>query len=249
MSQPPPCDPFAHHPELRDKVRDPLGSGFRTLTLASLQTQMDDLGLPGGWWYSDADREAMRQAFLATLPPGDLWVFAYGSLMTDPGIVFSEVRRATLPGHRRRFILRDVYGGRGTPEAPGLMAALDTAGPQDLCHGLAFRISADLAAAETKVLWQREMIAPCYRPVMIGAEVGTATVPVLAFLADHQSGMIAADISRAEQIRLIATGSGFLGTSLAYLENIDRQFEALGITDPDTEELLAEVRRYNLPSG
>jgi hypothetical protein len=70
---------------------------------------------------------------------GDLWVFGYGSLIWDPALEFAEVRRAFAPNHRRRFILEDIYGGRGTPNGPGLMAALDDG---DGCNGLCFRIAA-----------------------------------------------------------------------------------------------------------
>jgi cation transport protein ChaC len=68
--------------------------------------------------YDDDTREGLRRAALAG-HEGDLWVFGYGSLIWDPALEFAEVRRAFAPNHRRRFILEDIYGGRGTPTAPG----------------------------------------------------------------------------------------------------------------------------------
>ncbi|SMY06189.1 gamma-glutamylcyclotransferase [Flavimaricola marinus] len=242
------ADPFAHHPELRDLIKDPLTSRFRELSLDHVRMLMDEHGLQGGWWYSNEEREALRAAFMPELTGGDLWVFGYGSLMTDPGLLFAEVRRATLPRHARKFILRDENGARGRPEAPGLMAALDTAGDEDVCEGLAFRIRAELVEQETEILWRREMIAPGYHATIVPARIGGLDVPVLAFLADHDADVIVTDISRAEQIQMIATGKGFFGSSQEYLENIDRQFAALGIVDPEVADLLRDVRTHAAPS-
>ncbi len=235
-------DPFAHHPELRDRITDPAGSFFRTLDLTALAEMMDQLGLEKDWWYSDAERESGRRAFLSSLPDGDLWVFAYGSLMSDPGFHFAEVRRAHLPGHARRFILYDTHGGRGTPDRPGLMAALDQAANGTGCAGLAFRIEAARIEAETERLWQREMIAPCYLPVMVPALTDGSPQTVLAFLADHSADPIHPELTFDQQVRLIASGTGFLGSSRDYLEKIDRQLCALGIDDPDVTDLVSAVR-------
>lgn len=49
------------------------------------------------------------------------------------------------------------------------------------------------------------------------------------FLADHESDMIRGDLSRDEQVRYAATGTGFLDCSHDYLENIARKFAAFGI--------------------
>lgn len=187
-------------------------------------------------------REASRRATLAG-HAGGLWVFAYGSMMWDPAIDFVEVRRAWLPGHVRRFILCDVHGARGTPEAPGLMAALDQG---EGCHGLAFRIPTERVEDETRNLWAREMSLPSYVPQTLPTDLDGESVLALAFLADHGADMIRGDLTREEQVRYLATGTGFLGTSREYLETIARQFAALGIDDPEVTALLADVRAFAL---
>ena len=101
---------------------------FRNLYAASLGKDVPNSSPPDPKRRSAEAREASRRVTLAS-HTGDLWVFAYGSLMWDPAMDFTEVRRAWLPGHARRFILCDIYGARGTPEAPGLMAALDWGEP------------------------------------------------------------------------------------------------------------------------
>ena len=76
-----------------------------------------------------------RAAFLAQRNDQDLWIFAYGSLIWDPAFYFEEVRVAKAPGYQRSFCLRSEIG-RGSPEKPGLMVALDHGSE---CQGLAFR--------------------------------------------------------------------------------------------------------------
>lgn len=231
-------DPFALHPNLRDLILDSATSEFRSLTTAGVAERLQSNGMSTDWLRSDTEREALRRAFLKG-HSGDLWVFAYGSLMWDPALHFSQVRRAHVPGYARRMILRDINGGRGTPEAPGLMAALDH-GPEG-CDGLVFRLDADRVEAETTVLWQREMIGHAYSPAMVPATTRDGPVTCLTFIADHTADSMDADLTRAEQVRYIATGAGFLGTSLEYLQGIARQFKALGIDDPAVSSLLAEA--------
>ena len=190
---PPFADPFAHHPELRGKIVDPLQSSFRTFTTAKLAKIVEEQGLPGGWWHSDEEREASRAEALAGNRDRDLWVFAYGSLMWDPAFRFAEVRRAHVPDYARRFILKDILGGRGTRDAPGLMAALDK-GPG--CEGLLFRIVSDHVEEETEVLWRREKVGPAYIPTFVDAVVSGERVPALAFVADHEAELIDASLTR-----------------------------------------------------
>ena len=54
----------------------------------------------------------------------DVWIFAYGSLMWNPGFAAAESEPAVLCGYHRRFcIVSRMY--RGTPETPGLVLGLD----------------------------------------------------------------------------------------------------------------------------
>lgn len=234
-------DPFVHHPELRQKIADPFQSFFRTFTTASLAARMEELGLPTGWWHSDSEREASRAQTLAGRRDTDLWVFAYGSLMWDPAFRFAEVRRAHVPDYARRFILKDIHGARGTREAPGLMAALDRGAG---CEGLLFRIDREHVEEETEVLWRREKVIPAYMATFVEAIVSDQRVSALTFVADHDAEIIDASLTREEQIRFLATGTGFLGSSLEYLANISNQFAALGIEDEDVSALLRETKSY-----
>ena len=234
------ADPFAAHPELRPLIRDPSQSALRNLYAKTMGKEGPNAAPAGLKIRSAEAREGSRLATLAG-HAGDLWVFACGSLMWDPAIDFAEVRRAWLPGYARRFIVCDIYGARGTPEAPGLMAALDQG---DGCHSLAFRVPAERVEDETRNLWAREMALPSYVPRILAVDLDGEGVMALAFLADHDADMIRDDLTREQQVRYLATGTGFLGSSRDYLETIAQQFAALGIDDPDVSGLIADVRAY-----
>ena len=240
------ADPFEHHPELRSKIADPHRSFFRGFHPSDFDERMAAAGMPSHWRLTDEQREATRIEALAGLRGSDLWVFGYGSLMWDPAFLFSEVRRAHVDGYARRFCLKDELGGRGSHEAPGLVAMLDR-GPG--CTGLAFRIEQDRVEEETKILWRREMLTGVYLAATVDAETAAGPVRAITFVANHAAKRVRDDLSREEQVRFIATGKGLLGSSLDYIANLAEHLEVLDIDDPDVFSLLEEAKRYNAVSA
>ncbi len=235
-----PVDPdaYRHHPGLARLIIDPETSGFRTFQPADFDARMKAMGRPADWRRSQAEREATRQAALESRRGRDIWVFAYGSLMWDPALMFSEVRRCGVEGYSRRMALYDEHGPRGSKDAPGVMAAL---APGARCDGVAFRIEADLVERETEILWRREMIAPAYIPVFLPAETAQGTIDVLAFAADLNAEVIRMDLSHEDQVACVAFGEGALGTSYDYLKNMLDHFAELGIEDQGLEALMCDV--------
>jgi cation transport protein ChaC len=63
----------------------------------------------------------------------------------------------------------------------------------------------------------------------------------LTFLADHDIDMIKADLTRETQVRYLATGTGFLGSSYDYLKGVVDHLHEMDIPDPDLDALLAET--------
>lgn len=234
-------DPFRHHPGLRDKITPLANSFFRDTTVDDIKAVMTARGIPIHFpFHSDTVREELRRDALAA-HRGDLWVFAYGSLIWDPALDFAELRRAHAPDHARRFILVDTYGARGTQDAPGLMAALDEGAG---CDGVAFRIDAAKVEAETRQLFQREMIGPGYLARFIEVDIAGRPARALTFLADHTDPLMQPDITRPRQVEYAATGKGFLGSSLDYLTNTVDHLRKFGIDDPDATALLAQARAH-----
>jgi len=230
-------DPFRRHPELRDKIKDPKDSFFNTFDINAMVPVLLENNLPVDWWYTDQEREAIRADALSG-HNGDLWVFAYGSLMWDPAFQFSDLRRATAHGYQRQFIAKDVKGARGTPEQPGLMAALDIG---TRCDGILLKIDADRIESETEILFRREMIAPGYQTHFISCECDDQAITAMTFLANHDSDFICAELTRDDKVSLLATGEGFLGTSLEYISNIVAQLHTLGINDHDVVNLMEDA--------
>ncbi|PWJ21384.1 gamma-glutamylcyclotransferase [Jannaschia seohaensis] len=77
-------DPLFHHPELRDRIEDAETSFFRRFTIDAVVAQYPHLEAFRAFTQSDEVREALRAEALAG-HEGDLWVFAYGSLIWKPG--------------------------------------------------------------------------------------------------------------------------------------------------------------------
>lgn len=229
-----------YHPELRDRIKDPLTSFFRNFDAKMIFESNPDLHWVIEKLHTSEKRDLSRRQALGA-HDGDLWIFAYGSLMWDPAFVFEEVRRAVVRDRARRFILKDVWGGRGTLATPGLMAALDTG---DGCEGLAFRVAHERIDTETDILWRREMVAPGYLPTFVAALVDGEPVRALTFVADYAAEGIIPDITYADQVTYCATGAGLLGTSRDYLSNIVGQFGALGVIDEYCTALLRDVDAY-----
>lgn len=165
----------------------------------------------------------------------DLWVFGYGSLMWRPGFTHICARPATLTGYRRCFCVYSVYH-RGSPSRPGLVLGLDQGG---VCHGLAFRVASDEAAAALRYLRAREQVTGVYRettvPVMLDRH---EQVPAIAYIAERAHPNYTGRIAISDQARLIRAGSGLSGTNLDYLVNTLRHLTALGIRERELERIL-----------
>lgn len=208
--------------------------------LAVWDQRARDAGQPQDWRLADDAREATRHATLgARNHSEDLWVYAYGSLMWDPGVHFSEVRLARLEGYQRRFSYR-ITGGRGTPECPALMLTLV---PQaGCCTGLVFRIPAELADMESTILWRREMIRGGYAPGMHSVATPQGDIEALVFAANCSHPEYVGELPLCDTATVVARASGPLGSNRGYLESLAAQLAALEIDDSYVQELFEQVR-------
>lgn len=235
---------FRHVPELAQRLVPPLAGGLRLTdeVLAAWDEQARAQGLPDSWRWPTAVIEASQRDLLGDWH-GDLWVFAYGSLMWNPGIHFAEIRRARLPGHARHFGLGTTIG-RGTPEAPGLVLTLQ-ADPHasSPCEGLVFRIEGQRVQEESRLLWRREMITGGYRPLLLPLHTPQGQVHALVLTANPQHPHHYGHLSLHETAAIIARAGGTLGSNRDYLEQLLAQCEVLGIHDPYLHALAEQVQR------
>src|SRR5262245_41226805 len=181
---------------------------------------------------------AKLDAFLAEHGPGDLWLFAYGSLIWKPDVEFAERRSARLAGWHRRFCLWQRRW-RGTSAHPGLMLALDRGGS---CRGVAYRITAPLKERVAEV-WRREMIGYAYHPRRLPVETEDGAVAALAFVINRDGGRYAGRLSDEEIADKIAAACGHIGPCASYLLDTVAHLEELAIHDRHLwrlQELVAE---------
>ncbi len=171
--------------------------------------------------------------------PGDVWFFAYGSLMWDPGFDHVEIRPALLRGYHRAFRVRsEVY--RGTPTRPGLTLGLDRGGS---CRGVAFRVAERHRAAAAATLEQRELVEDIYFCRRVPLTSAGGRIEAYAFIVNRGHAIYAPKQPLDDMARIIAGAAGQIGTNRAYLENTVARLDELGIADGMLRELLRRVRR------
>ena len=233
---------FIHLPALLGRLTPPDASALRVTpaVLAEWDERARQQGRGPDWRLPCEVRDAARQALLAQHPAGqDLWVYAYGSLMWDPGIRFAEVRQADLHGWQRRFSYR-ITGGRGSPECPALMLTLEQ--QPGCCTGLVFRVPAADVDAETTLLWRREMLRGGYCPALLPLCTPQGDVPALVFTANTAHPEYVGELPLHETAATVATACGPLGSNRHYLEQLASQLQALQIDDPYVQVLWQRVQ-------
>ncbi|GGC59564.1 gamma-glutamylcyclotransferase [Chelatococcus reniformis] len=196
---------------------------------------------------SPEERAASLRRILDARPPGDAWLFGYGSLIWNPMIRTVERRTARIAGWHRAFCLSTTVG-RGSPANPGLVLGLDEGGD---CTGIAFRLADDDLQDELALLWRREMLAGAYVPRWLdvhdpdGVRFGSAIAFTIDPAGHHYAGGLALDIV----IHRLATASGALGSAADYLFRTCEGLRAHGVSDPALEGLAARVRAMQIAGG
>jgi cation transport protein ChaC len=209
-----------------------------TLLEGSIFARIRADAAPGTTFRSDLELSESLNATLARHDPSqDLYLFGYGSLMWNPAIHFADVHEAVVQGWSRKFCLW-LYLGRGTPDRPGLMLALDRGGS---CTGLAFRIPAADVRHELTLVWRREMGSGAYDAQWIDAVIDGRPGRVLAFVANRTHARYVGDLPALQAAKAIAAARGRLGTCLRYFELMCETLEKLKIEDPGMAALQAAL--------
>ncbi len=196
---------------------------------------------------SREEREDNRQSFLEARPDNNdqgLWVFGYGSLLWNPAFLYTADVPARLYGYRRHFCLH-LTMGRGSPEKPSLMLALDTSGS---CNGHAFFVEPDLVDSETTILWRREMMSGAYQPKWISLHLEDGRkVTGMTFVVNKSHSRYINHLEEDEVVRRLSQGEGHLGTSREYLENTVAHLEESQVKDVYLHRLCQKLqKRYPL---
>lgn len=170
----------------------------------------------------------------------DFWVFGYGSLMWNPGFEVEERVLAELAGYRRAFCMRSVVY-RGTPEAPGLVLALDAADTS--CRGVAYRVTAARSAETLDYLRDRELVSSAYLEALEWLQFDDGRrEQALVYVINRAHDQYCGHIAPEEQAEIIARASGPAGTNRDYLFNTVQALEGLEIEDKPLQSLAEAVR-------
>ena len=188
---------------------------------------------------SDAEHRRSVRAMLRDRPDGggDVWLFAYGSLIWNPLIHFVEKRIGTVRGYHRCFCLWSRTG-RGTVAKPGLTLGLERGG---CCRGVAYRIAESQAAQELEIIWRREMLTGAYAPRWLKIETAGGPLHAIAFLVNRVHTRYAGRLPEEKIIAAIAEAHGPLGACATYLFNTVAHLEQLGISDRRLKRLRDRV--------
>ena len=189
---------------------------------------------------SEDELIASRQQYVADDYTGpDIWVFGYGSLIWNPLIAYEEKQFGRVYGFHKRFCLW-THLGRGSPEEPGLVLALDRGGS---VRGVAFRIAANRAAQEMDILWRREMINNSYSPKWVRVHTDYGMRTALSFVIRRNSPSFAARMSDESTAAIIANATGFLGPCCEYLFETAGALTKAGMRDKKLDQLVKMVTR------
>jgi glutathione-specific gamma-glutamylcyclotransferase len=166
------------------------------------------------------------------------WVFAYGSLIWNPGFPFVDRKPARLNGYHRALCVKS-HRYRGTPECLGLVFGLDKGGH---CDGVAYEVDPQAWPETHAYLTERELITHVYLetrlPVtLLGESRETKALTYVVDPAHEQYARYDLD----ETIRHIRRGHGTGGSCLDYVRNTASHLAEMGISDPELDRIVAAL--------
>jgi len=177
---------------------------------------------------TEAELEASIESVLQQRDSdSDIWLFAYGSLIWNPIIHFVDRQVGTVYGWHRQFCMWTPLG-RGTPDNPGLVLALDRGGS---CRGVVYRVAAASVRSELLLLWRREMVVGSYVPRWVKVFNGSHSVEAITFVMNHQHPVYTGKLPPSLVAHQIATAAGSLGTCADYLLQTIAGLKTEGICD------------------
>lgn len=169
---------------------------------------------------------------------GDLWVFAYASLIWRPDFDVAEQRPARVHGWHRALKMWSRVN-RGTPAVPGLVFALLSGGS---CHGAVLRVPQHAGESVLQQLWDREMPTGVYDPRWLHCMTQQGPVRALTFTLSRRSPNFTGELSAQQYQEIFDRACGRYGTTLDYARKTLHCLREHGIHDPALHRLMAHAR-------
>jgi cation transport protein ChaC len=170
----------------------------------------------------------------------DLWVFAYGSLIWNPGFAYKSREAATLVGYHRRYCIQSMIY-RGTPQKPGLVLGLVAGG---CCEGVAYRVAGELSAITLDYLRERELVTSVYHETIVAIETRDRARPrAYTYVADEQHEQYVPERDFDALVDIIEGAAGEAGPNYEYAINTWAKLAELGVSDPEVERVAEALMR------
>jgi len=191
-------------------------------------------------------KEAAAESPIRIPAPAELdvdWVFAYGSLIWDPGdMAITRIEPGRIHGYHRAFCIRSTLY-RGTPQQPGLVLGLDRGGS---CMGMAQQLDPVRRRESLEHLYAREMPAESdrvYLPRVLRVQLASGrSVRALAFVADRALPSYAL-LSDEEILGQIGICHGRRGPNRDYAINTWEALRSHGVRDQRLATLVRQLRQ------
>lgn len=190
-------------------------------------------------WATENYHQKTADSVLGMLPDdGELWVFAFGSLIWKPRFTQGERRNAKVDGWQRNFCMGPDTRYRGNPDQPGYMLSLVEGGS---CEGVVFRMAKEVLETELLEMIESEPPIP---PVWLDAATPEGNVRCIGFVCPEMAFEILGRPTPEEKIKCLSTGVGKFGSMPDYIFNTVQCLEEAGIHDPYLWEMQALVAEY-----
>jgi cation transport protein ChaC len=207
-----------------------------------------DPGPPPGYLTDEQRSESLAAMLVSPRAQRPVWIFGYGSLIWKPEFDFAERRIGAIHGYHRQFCFW-VKRFRGTPEAPGLMLALESGG---ICRGVAYRLRQREEKQVLRKIWAREMLAGIYAPRWVDVRTDGGKLRAITFTINRDHERYAGKLPDETVADALAQACGHVGSCAEYLMETVAHLEELGIRDQRLwrlQQMVADLIARRFPSS
>lgn len=177
-------------------------------------------------------------ALINAVPPnGDMWLFAFGSLLWNKRFTSVEERPGLVRGWHRDFCLGPDTRFRGNPDAPGYMLSLDRGGQ---CKGMVYRLPREGLFANVEGLLRKE---PPFPPRWLTVATASGTVRAISLVHPGRGTDYAGHLADEVVADALARAVGTMGSMAQYVYLTALHLEQLGLCDDRLwrmQEMVAE---------